>query len=242
MTVGQLYVFSNDGNATYGADGQARLHFALPAGATDISVQGAVEGENLFPTSTGFDLAQPVTPGARTAQVLLSFSLPYAGELDFEQIQSYPVASLNVLVTDLAVTLDSPTLQALGVQTSAEMQFQNFEQPGLAAGEALRFRLSGTPATQPAAAAAPDIATAPATAQRPWGLITGLGGMGVGLVVAGGWLYFRRAPAPKPAGSHEALLQALAALDERWEAAKIDQADYQRERDQLKRQLKEQWS
>ena len=244
LTVGQLYVFSNLGDATYGG-AEAPLHFSLPAGAADISVQGATEGDNLFLAGDGLDLAQAVMPGQRTAQVLLSFSLPYAGELDYEQRLVYPVERLNVLITDLAVALDDSALESLGIADAQGMQFQNFEQSSLPAGESLRFHLSGQPGPVPAnGVAAPGAAATPAAAvtTRPWALVAGLGGLGLGLVGAGFWLY-RRGSGPRaaPAPSREALLEALAELDERYAAHAVSEPDYQRQRATLKQRLVEQW-
>lgn len=233
VTVGQLFAFSNAGSAAFGAAGEGRLHFYLPPGATAVSVQDAVEGQNLFATEGGFDLALPVAPGEGTAQVLVSFSLPYAGAVDFAQTMAYPVASANVLITDLGVSVSDSSLAPLGVQAAMGMQFQGFEQANLPAGEALKFRLSGAPTLggEPAAPAA----------ERPWGLIAALGGLGAGLVAAGGWLFFRRG-ASRPAAGRDELLQALAELDERHEANQVSQAAYERARDRLKQQLREQWS
>jgi hypothetical protein len=161
--------------------------------------------------------------------VLVSFSLPYAGQVDFEQAMAYPVASVNVLITDLGISVSESSLAPLGVQSAMGLEFQGFEQTGLSAGQALRFRLSGTPTS------GGETAT-PVTAERPWGLIAGLGGLGAGLIIAGGWLYFRRRPA-----SRDELLQALANLDERREHNQVSPAAYERTRDRLKQQLREQW-
>jgi hypothetical protein len=195
----------------------------------------------------GFDLAQVVMPGERTAQVLVSFSLPYAGELNYEQRLAYPVERLNVLITDLAVALDDSALEALGIQDAQGMQFQNFEQSGLAAGASLQFHLSGQPGSVPASGAgAPGGETATTTTPaQPWALVAGLAGLGLGLVGAGFWLY-RRGPAPQPAApqpapGREALLEALAELDERYAAHGVSEPDYQRERATLKQRLVEQW-
>ena len=240
VTVGQLYVFSNRGDTAYGADGASRLRFNLPAGAAGVSVQNAVEGQNLFAVEGGFELAQPVIPGERSTQVLVSFDLPYAGAADYAQTMVYPVSSLNVLITDLGVSLSDSALTSLGVQNAMGMQFQGFEQTGLSAGDSLRFHLSGLPTTVTGA----ETAVAPAAVERPWPLVAGLAGVGAGLLIAGGWLYWRSRgqPAVQPPLSRDDLLRALAELDERHDAQQVSDLAYTRARDRIKQQLREQWS
>jgi hypothetical protein len=232
VTMGQLYLISNDGDRVYApADGRT-VQFQLPTGVTDFAVQNGEENVNYFRTETGFVDARPVLPGSSSLQVLYSFQLPYDGDLDFEQTMLYPVGEVDVLVGDTGLTLEGEQFQDRGPQDMQGMTFQSFTRTGLSAGDVVRFRLSGTPGSA-------------ATATTPGGLTftdntslaIGLGAVAVVLVGVGVW-WFRRSPTGGDAEtSREDLLQAMAELDDDFESGQVEPRDYERERAWLKSKL-----
>jgi mono/diheme cytochrome c family protein len=238
VTVGQLYIFSNTGDRTYASTGADLLQFNLPAGATNVNVQNAVPDQDYFLNADGFGALWQVAPGEGTGQLLVSFRLPYDGDLSFSQVMHYPVASVNVLLSDLGVQLEGDNLAYLGQQEFQDQTFQNFSRTGLATEDSLAFEVTGTAGTGAVAPAGGRSTGLPSTSAT--GLATGLGALAVALLGIGFWLY--RRPRPEdPAARREELLTALAELDAAYAAGDVAQADYVAERAALKAELISIW-
>ncbi len=235
LTVGELFIFSNAGDKTFSADASGPLRFDLPDGAASLNVQGAVEDQTFFKTNKGFSLLWSVPPGQGSSQVLFSFSLPYADKASFAQPVQYTINNVNVLVSDLGVKLQGPKLQNMGVQSFQGQSFQNYTGGALAPGETLTFDVTGQPGTGASAPATPIVSDRN-------GLAIGLAALAVVLVGLGVWM-FRRTPARAAAAeeSREDLLQAIVELDEDYEAGQVDEAEYRREREWLKSELRKKW-
>lgn len=229
VTLGQLFIFSNEGDATYAAvDGRA-LEFALPSGATGLTVQDGQENVTYFLTEAGFVDNQPVLPGAGTAQVLFWYTLPYARALNFEQKMFFPVNALNVLVSDLNVQLTGTGFQDQGAQEIQGARFQSFVGGRLAAGENLTFDIAGEPGATTTTVVAPESETI--------NIALGAGALATVLLGGGWWWYRRSSMRPNGSPSREDFLQALAELDDDYAAGALNQRSYERERTELKRQL-----
>ncbi len=229
-TVGELYLFANDGDRTYAPAGGQTLQFPLPSGASDVAVQGGEEGVDFFHTADGLAVAAPIRPGPNSARILLSFHLPYDRRLDFAQKVLYPVSALNVLLPEGGVQLRGGNLQDRGVQDIQGNSFRTYDASGVAAGEMVSFQLSGRPAS---AASGPSLLTA----SDPASFVIGLGALALVLAGAGTWWFRRlRTPEAEPA-SREDLLQAIADLDDDFEAGDIGEGEYRRERARLKTKL-----
>lgn len=233
VTVGELFVFSNSSDKTLAAGAEQPLEFSLPPGATELNVQGGRLDETYFITDRGFAVEWSVAPGAETSQILYSYRLPYDGELSFAQPVDYPMANVNVLLSDLGVDVVGPRLQALGLQELQGQQFQNFSQGALAPGETLSFAVSGEPGT---GAAVPGTSTLSDTRN----LAVGLGALAVVLLGLGVWTY-RRRPAAAPPRTRAGLLQALAELDDAYAARTVAEGEYHRQRAAMKDELKRLW-
>jgi hypothetical protein len=236
VTVGQLYIFSNASDKTYAADGANLLQFNLPAGAEALDVQNGVLDQDYFRNADGFGALWQVQPGDSGGQILFSFQLPYDETLDFSQVMHYPVVSVNVLVSNLSVSLSGPDLLDLGPQDFQGTSFQNFSRGSLAAGEAFAFELAGAAgASTGGDTGQPALVTGDST-----GLAIGLGAVAVVLLGIGIWLY-RRPARPDPARLRADLLQALGELDDAYEAGEVARDDYLAERAQLKADLIKVW-
>lgn len=234
VTVGQLYIFSNTGDKTFAPANGRTVAFEVPAEATGLTVQDGEEGATWFRTERGFEDTVPVVPGAGTSQVLYSYRLPYAGQLNFSQTVLYPAADVNVMVGDTTLTLSGEGFVKTQAQDVQGMPFQNYARAGLAAGEALTFALSGSVG---AAAAAPALlATSDST-----GVWVGAGVFGVALVGVGVWWWRMQKGAGRPKRDREDLLQALAELDDEFAAGRVGQAEYERDRRWLKDELAKIW-
>ena len=241
VTIGELFIFSNNSDRTFAASGADLLQFNLPAEATDLNVQNAVLDQDFFRNADGFGALWQIPPGEGSGQLLVSYHLPYDGSLSFSQVMHYPVASVNVLVSDLGIKLDGPNVVYLGPQTFQDQTFQNFSRTGLASGETLTFDLSGTAGTGTTTPASGGGSSVGLTSSTTTGLAVGIGAVAVALLGIGVWLYRRPQQSVDPAARREELLQALAELDAAYAAGDVAQADYLADRAALKAELKAVW-
>jgi mono/diheme cytochrome c family protein len=238
LVVGQLLIFSNASDRTFDGRGDARLQFDLPAGASGLNVQGAQADRDFFVTDDGFDAAWVVQPGPRTSRILYSFQLPYSSGLDYAQQVRYPVRNANLLVTDPGISLSGPGLQDRGTESLGGQPFQNYTVPPRAAGETIAFSVKGRPG---ASAAVPGIVDDTGT------LAISLAALAFVLLGIGFWAMRGRGAAPGAATPparvelREDLLEALAELDEAYQAGEVSAEDYARERDELKADLRKVW-
>lgn len=238
VRVGELFIVSNTGKETFqGADGQG-LQFVLPLGATNLQVQDGELGATYTMTADGFADLRAVPPGEEVAQILFAFDLPYTDALQFSQPMPYPVSSVNLLVSDLAIQLSGGTLASQGVQAVQGMQFQNFQGGALQAGEMLQFQLTG----QPHPVVAEEDGAAPAvTPTNNLELAVGLGLLAAVFLGIGFWWYRRSQSGSAADQSKGDLLQAIAELDDDYAAGKVAEAEYHQERTWLKEQLRRVW-
>ncbi len=237
VTVGQLFIFSNHSDKTVVADGSHPLSFNLPAGATHVNVQNEQLDKTFFVNGDQLTLLSSVPPGQGAAQALFSFDLPYTDQLSFQQKMNYPVANVDVLVSDLGVQVSGPQLRNLGLQNFQGQAFQNFNAAAIASGQTLNLSVSGKAGTG---------ATAPNGVLNNGNgtLAIGLGALALALGGIGVWFY--RRPRTLAAGAaagrdQEELLEAIAELDDEYAAGKMPEAKYKKERATLKRDLKKVW-
>jgi hypothetical protein len=107
------------------------------------------------------------------------------------------------------------------------------------AGENVQLTVSGTPKESNSASAPPAETTSNQN------LLIGAGALGIGLILAGGWMYLRdrnRAEEDSEAGdefeSSEDVIDAIIALDDLHRSKKISDEAYQKRRAELKEVLK----
>ena len=245
LGVVELYILENSGDRAV-VNPKGAIEFALPADATGLQVQGELEGVDYINTAQGFAEIRPVAPGQGTGQILLSFDLPYSGQLNFEQALLRPVSAVGVLVPENGVKLTSTLLQDEGVQNMASNPYRVYGGSDLAAGSSLTFQLSGQPSSvvpTPAAAAAAASPAQGGLDSRSLGI--GIGVLGIVVVVVGVWFYRRQGQAaaesarPSARVSQDDLIQSIADLDDAFEAGEVEAAVYERRRAKLKAQLVE---
>lgn len=240
-TVGELFIVTNSGDRAYIAADGTSLRLPLPPGATNVRFQDGELGGRYQPVPGGLADTEAVTPGPGAAQVLVSYDLPYDGsKLDVNLTMMYPVRNVNVLVPASGVKLDSAQLAAAGTRPTQGGNMLNYVGGNLAAGQSLALHLSGAVNAVPT-----DEASAASSGVSP-ALIAGA----VLLLVAAGviafvWLRQQRATAElakeeiDPEARREELLDAIAALDDDFEARRVREVDYRRERAALKAELVE---
>jgi hypothetical protein len=249
--VAELFTFQNESatafvGTTDAVDGQPMglLRFALPPGATNITLGKGFDGAQAAQVPAGFGANATIPPGQ--TQFAFVFDLPYTGtSYTFPLKVVYPAEKLTALVPQ-DISVRQGDFADKGPITSAGSQYRLLEHGALAAGGQAQFRLDalpppGTPTTLDA-----RLLTIFA------GLLALLLTLLVGLYIRRGDLaeVFGLAPAAiskrraksRPASAYEeertALLRQLLALEQARAKGKLDAEAYRREeaatRDKLK--------
>lgn len=256
ILVGELYRITHESDRVFlGGDQvapgkRAVLSFNVPAEAMSLVLDGGEIGDRFIRTQEGVVDTLPLAPGGR--QILMRYLLPYEGtKAELAHALPYPIAQLSVLVTEGPKV--ETNLEAQGVQTISEEQWNSFGADNWAAGEEISLRLSGLEranAADAGAPAAPGI-SAMVLSYNPGVLI---GVIALAAVVAGAVLlaYLLRKPPAEPpaeaatapaesaeerAARRQQLLESIAQLDDAFEAGEIDQERYDGLRSAQKRSL-----
>ncbi len=257
LTVGEIYVLSNPGDRAVAGglalpdNRTATLQFMLPAGVNEVGFQGDNSGQRFVITPEGFADTGAVLPGEGTAQVIVTYSLPYSSGMTFAHTVNYPVEAVNVLMSaDSGVTLAG---KGLSDPTPRQMQtgetFNVYAAGPLASGESITVTLTGQPiyhAGDEASGAMtqPQPSALAAVAER-WGFPIAGGILGVAMIVFGAWWWRRGAridvasePEFDPAADWETVLRGIAELDEAHERGEVIEEAYRTRRAELRMKAK----
>ena len=255
LTVGEIYVLSNTGDrAVVGGlplpDGKtATLQFTLPAEANEVRFEGEDTARFVI-TPEGFADTGAVMPGESTAQVVVTYVLPYTSGMTFAHAVNQPVEAANVLVrADSGVTLAG---DGLSEPTPREVQtgesFNIYAAGPLAPGESLAVTLSGEPSYRMADGMNDTMTEPPASALSAtinrWGIPIAGGILGVALIGVGVWWWQRSGrPEIEPqevvrGDDWSGILQTIAALDEAHERGEVAEEDYCSRRAELRARAK----
>ena len=236
MEMGSLVNNSDRTFVTANPQDQALAHalkFALPNGALGVQMQTGFNDKDVIPGVGGVQVTSPVLPGRH--EFALSFQLPYAGSnADLSMQLPYPTATYSVYLPDTGLKLDASGLAAGGQAQLGGQAYALYTASNLPKSVMIGSQLSGLGSTG-------------AIAPNQLALIS----LGVVLCVLGGgvFLFGRRlrpaAPGDSPRIAVDTeqerleLVVRLAALDERFAAGEIGQAEYGAERDRGKQRLRE---
>lgn len=244
LLVGELYIFSMDGNRVYvGAKDPdtglpVTLRIPLPSGYADLDIEGGGLGQRYFDINGTLVDTLPMPPGSGVRQMLLRYRLPYQSRrMEFKRTTAYPIAYLNVLVNDVGVKVSSDQVSPREPRGIGNTQYLNLVGEGLGPGETVTLSLDQLPIGQVSGdAATPPISTP---------LIAGLVALVVLLIGAVAYLYWRQRVAAAPSAvaakdlevERERLIRLIARLDDEFEAGRIEPAVYERERSRYKAEL-----
>lgn len=234
--VAELLVLGLDGDRAYVGDGSAVLRFTLPAGAQNLSIDGADDAGRFQVASDGFIDKLGLPPGQGVRQVLYRYSLPYSGsQLDLVRSLAYPAANVNALVSDVGQQVTSDPLINMGLRETQAGNYYNLGAQNIPAGQPITLKMTGLSA---AAAATTDATGASTNRALLFGLI-GLATAGAAALVLLPLLRKRAAPDAAVAGltERERLIDALARLDLAFEAGELTESAYRDQRLRLKAQL-----
>lgn len=238
LRVVQLYVLSNPSNRliTSESAGGVVIEYPLPAGASNMQFQTGSLGQRFLFTRDGVGDTQGIPPGDGT-QVLFSYDLPYRGEAGFSITVPVAAQTVNVMLAAEGVNLKSPQLQDIGRKDIQNSTWQLFTAQGVKAGEGIMLKLSGKPRV-----------TTPQENEMSNSLAAGIVSLVIVLVLIL-TIIFRDIMDKRTRTQeisqqrtepvdHNAVLDAIIALDDQFQAGQIPAAAYRERRTELKSRLR----
>jgi hypothetical protein len=206
------------------------IKFALPNGALGVQMQSGFSDQDVQAGIGGVLMTSPVPPGRH--EFALSFQLPYNGSsADLSMQMPYATGTYNVYLPSTGIKLDASGLTSGGPAQLGGQSYALYSATNLARATMIGGQISG-------------LGSNGASGPNQLALIS----LGVVLfVLGGGVLLFggrlRPVPMARSRGDFEQerleLVVRLAALDERFAAGELSQAEYAAERDSGKRRLRE---
>ncbi len=258
VAVFEIYSFGNQGDRTFigtpvdGVEVPVTAALYVPENAQELAFENGILGGRFQRVGDLVYDTAPVLPGQGTQQVIMRYLLPHEGTtLDFEQEFVYPVATMNLLITEL------PQLQAavpgFTIARRETIQGQSYQlwQPDAAVPNKVAVQLTGLleagdidprAVEGDGAQAAVPTTTAVVPQLQPW-VSWVVGGIAVSLLASIiGWSLYQqgagtRDPRQELLDQSEDLIARIAHLDDRHAIRDLDDATWQQERAQLKAQL-----
>ncbi len=242
LTVGELISLTNPGNRTYKGteipghkDKRAVIRWSLPAGVTNIRLDGGRLGERYLLIDGDLVDTLPLPPGTDVRRLLFQYQLPVEHrQAVIAHPVSLPIRFLTVFIADRGEHVQVPEKAVKGENRDVSgTPFLMYTINGATPGETLTFRLSNITNT----AGKQAIRTVKGSPVRTLGLV--LAAL-LGLALFAGMLYLGQRPnRPRPQhrddllARRDAILQDIARLDVSHGAGQIDEATYQEERETL---------
>lgn len=219
--------------AVIGADDTSPVvTIPLPTRAANIRFSDASNGRYLV-TASGFADFLPVQPGA-VHQILFAYDLPYNGKLSLSVPISMPTSQVTILVPVGSLKLTGSQLTSLGQKSLNGVQVDLYTAAGLPANSELTLNINGR--MNQSLALRSNSAT----------------NLGLGLIIfsivlaLAVWVYWRQirireqAQVLVPLRTPEEIMDAIIALDDRFQAGDLDEDIYLRKRAELKDLLRSQ--
>jgi hypothetical protein len=205
-----------------------------PEGSSQPGYETMQDSARFQQTPNGF----AVPPSERSYGMVAFATIPKSQEFEFKQEFVLPAAAVTVFVPE-GIKVTGPNATDLGVQAIQNFNFQIYELGSVAAGENVQLTVSGTPSEA-------SSASAPAETTSNQNLLIGAGALGIGLILAGGWMYLRDRNRAEEEDveeenafeSSEDIIDAIIALDDLHRSKKISEEAYQKRRAELKEILK----
>lgn len=248
VRVNELYRFDNRSDTVYvGPTGdftQGAVQINLPPEAQNVTFLRALGGgatdfapadEEIQATAAGLWTANlPLGLGAGAMRLVARYELPYGRGTTISHPLPYPVDLTTVLLPAESVRLEDEA--GLWQPTTGQSDlFVRYQRPPLASGEPLLITVAGFPTTI-TDAEGNLIPNRDPQQELWWGTAVFLAALAaVGLSI------YRWRTATPPIAEQDALLQAIAALDDAYAQQAIGRRPYERRRAELKEQLLNLW-
>ncbi len=235
LQVFSVYTLMNNGDKTIlvRVDQDQEVPFIdFPEGAEQLGYEATQDSAAFIPTADGFAM-----PPSDSPYGLIAFaSLPREKKIQVTQPVNLSIGEFTLFLP-AGVTASGAELSDEGRQTIQGTEFNIYSARTLSSGSSLDFTLSGLPKQT---GAAPDLT-------QNQTLLIGVGALGLALILAGAWLYWRErnqaeedpADAEEEFDTPDEIMDAIVALDDLYRAGKINEAAYRQRRDELKARLKE---
>ena len=132
LVVGQILSIGMTEPATFvgrtvaGVDVPVTVQLQLPEGAYDLQFQDGIVGGRYWQAGQSVYDSAPVTPGAATRQIFMSYRLLLDGKgVQFAQEFLYPIERLNLLVADLPeLSVEIPQLEFMGNESIQNVPYR----------------------------------------------------------------------------------------------------------------------
>jgi mono/diheme cytochrome c family protein len=211
----------------------------MPDGVTNMGYETSQDSASFISLSDGF--AMPPTTADKPYGLIALASVAKDKKISIAQSVVLPVEQAMLLVPT-GVTATGDTLTNNGAHDFQGTSFDLYtSSASLNAGDKLSFTLSGSPSSS--TAVNPDLT-------QNQNLLIGIGGLGLALIIAGAWLYWRDNRKNKASDDEEdegeedeyedaeSILDAIVAIDDLHRTGKISDEAYQKRRAELKSALK----
>jgi hypothetical protein len=259
LRISEIHLFGNTGDRTYiGSTGDAApgvvttVRIPLPDNGVGLALEQGESEDRFVEVAGGVVDTDPVPPGSETSLVFLSYHLEVGGDtVPLERRFAYPLAGLNVLVAQPDLSLRSEQLQGMGPQTFQGREYEFYVGEALAVDAPLSVEFLPaaveTGEGMPGATETGEAAAVPSTRGNQE-LLRWLGFGLVAMTVVGVLVYALAtarapeapddAPAIPQTPASRQLLADLADLEEAFEKGQLDQAEYERQRAEIREALK----
>lgn len=232
-----VYFISNNTDKTvvvHLADGKTVPFLNLPDGGTSLGYETTNDSAKFVATGDGFAMPPSTTPYG-----LIAFaSLPKSKSINIVQPVQLPIHAVSLFLPE-GVNAEGATLTDLGVQALQNTNFHVYTAEPLNSGSSLEFTVTGEPKST---SVSPDI-----TQNKT--VIFGVGALGLALIFAGVFMYWRDRKRRAEEASDEpededefddseSIMDAIIALDELHRSGKISDEAYKNRREELKNALK----
>jgi mono/diheme cytochrome c family protein len=225
----EIYAFTNTSNQTIliSSDGMTIPFIKFPKGAQNTGYEPDPNSAQLVTVGKG--VAAP--PGSNPYAIIAFFTMPYSGQLEIKQPFGINAPSVVLLMPE-GINVNGNQLASAGAVVIQKNNYQEFSASDFKAGDVLDFTVNGTPKTTASTNNVPPM------------IFIGVGALGLILIGASIWFFFRGQKSTPEEDEDEfesadEVMDAILALDDLHRAAKINDEAYQRRRAELKQILKE---
>jgi len=249
VMVSEIYIINNNDPAVYvGETGDSIdgvFELVLPTGAENVnfqrsfgSVSNFLPASELIQTDRGWADTVPLRPGEGAMNLLATYEIPLKDGVTIAHPVYYDTVNATILMPEVGITLEEGDWIDQGAQQmGAAGTFLSYARPGLEAGEALSFELDGRVNRADVATSGTALAGDSTT-----GLIIGAAVLLLVVVGAALMVYtWQNSTVVTSNGETEQLLQAVANLDDAYEAGGMKEVQYQQQREKLISELTGLW-
>jgi len=211
-------------------DGTGVIDIHLPAGFSNLGINDSISPEGRYLLSdTGFIDRAPVQPG-KPVELVFAFALPYESGFDYSQLLRYPVDAVVVMLVSEELSVQADGLEDLGRRDVAGFSMRSYGMGSMQSGELLAVRLGSK-----AAMLRGDNALVLYVSAAIFLIIAAL-------IILLRFVRTKRLDREVDSiprnlrDNYQALIKAIAALDDAFDTGELAEDAYQRERAKLKKQ------